>query len=262
VVLGVGGGKTIDVAKLSSTREHIPFISAPTTASHDGIASPRASIKDLPTPTSVEAQSPIAIIADTNVISKAPHRLIASGCGDLIAKYTAVHDWTLGHKRTGEYYGDYAAALSNLSATLVTRNAELIRSRTEEGFRVVLEALLSCGVAMSIAGSSRPCSGSEHAFSHALDQVAPRPALHGEQCGVGSIVMSCLQGLDWKMIKRTLTIVGAPTTARELGIEPQYIIKALVQAGEIYPERYTILNEKVLAETSARELARTTGILE
>jgi glycerol-1-phosphate dehydrogenase [NAD(P)+] len=74
--------------------------------------------------------------------------------------------------------------------------------------------------------------------------------------------MSCLQGLDWKMIKRTLTIVGAPTTARELGIEPQYIIKALVQAGEIYPERYTILNEKVLAETSARELARTTGILE
>jgi len=262
VVLGVGGGKTIDVAKLSSTQEHVPFISVPTTASHDGIASPRASIKDLPTPTSVETQSPTAIIADTKVISGAPHRLLASGCGDLVAKYTAVHDWILGHKRTGEYYGDYAAALSNLSATLVTRNAELIGSHTEEGFRVVLEALLSCGVAMSIAGSSRPCSGSEHAFSHALDQLAPRPALHGEQCGVGSIMMSYLQGLDWRTTKRTLMVVGAPTTAKELGIDPQHIVRALVRAREVYPERHTILNEKVLDETSAKELARATGILD
>lgn len=40
VVLGIGGGTKIDVAKLSSARLGIPFISVPTTASHDGIASP------------------------------------------------------------------------------------------------------------------------------------------------------------------------------------------------------------------------------
>jgi len=262
IVLGVGGGKVIDVAKLSSTLEHTPFISIPTTASHDGIASPRASIKDLSSPTSVEAQAPIAIVADTRVISKAPYRLTASGCGDLVAKYTAVRDWMLGYRRTGEYYGDYAASLSNMSATLVTRNAGLIRRNTEEGLRVVLEALLSCGVAMSIAESSRPCSGSEHAFSHTLDLIAPRQALHGEQCGVGAIMMSYLQGGGWKMVRRTLSMVGAPTTARELGIEPNYIIEALVRAREINPGRYTILNEKALDKTSAAELARTTGILD
>jgi len=262
VVLGVGGGKVIDVAKLSSTLENAPFISVPTTASHDGIASPRASIKDLSNLTSVEAQSPIAIIADTSVIAKAPHRLIASGCGDLVAKYTAVRDWMLGHKRTGEYYGDYAASLSNMSATLVTRSARMIRRNEEEGIRVVLEALLSCGVAMSIAGSSRPCSGSEHAFSHALDLIAPRPALHGEQCGVGAIMMSYLHGGRWEMVKRTLSTVGAPTTARQLNIEPRHIIEALVRARTISPSRYTVLNEKILDEASAADLAKTTGIID
>ncbi|HIE14042.1 TPA: iron-containing alcohol dehydrogenase, partial [Candidatus Bathyarchaeota archaeon] len=47
VVLGVGGGTKIDIAKLSSARQKIPFISIPTTASHDGMASPFASIKGL-----------------------------------------------------------------------------------------------------------------------------------------------------------------------------------------------------------------------
>ena len=42
VVLGVGGGKIIDVAKLASTNAHSYFLSVPTTASHDGIASPMA----------------------------------------------------------------------------------------------------------------------------------------------------------------------------------------------------------------------------
>jgi len=90
VVFGVGGGTKIDVAKLSSARKNIPFISVPTTASHDGIASPVASVKGLSKPYSVMAQSPMAIIADTDIIIKADYRFIASGCGDVIAKLTAV----------------------------------------------------------------------------------------------------------------------------------------------------------------------------
>ncbi|MCX8171136.1 MAG: iron-containing alcohol dehydrogenase, partial [Candidatus Bathyarchaeota archaeon] len=77
VVFGVGGGTKIDIAKLSSARQGTPFISIPTTASHDGIASPFASLKGLNRPYSVMAQSPIAVIADTEVIMKAPYRFIA-----------------------------------------------------------------------------------------------------------------------------------------------------------------------------------------
>ena len=66
-VLGIGGGKIIDVAKLSSHNKGVYFVSMPTTASHDGIVSPLASIKDPNTSTSAKAQSPIAVIADTEI---------------------------------------------------------------------------------------------------------------------------------------------------------------------------------------------------
>ncbi|MCW4055448.1 MAG: NAD(P)-dependent glycerol-1-phosphate dehydrogenase [Candidatus Bathyarchaeota archaeon] len=262
VVLGTGGGTKIDVAKLGSARQRVPFISIPTTASHDGIASCVVSLKGLNKPYSNMAQSPMAIVADTSVITQASHRFAASGCGDVVAKFTAVRDWELAHKAKNEYYGEYAASLSLMSAKLVAENADIIQPGLEDGVRVLLEALISCGVAMSIAGSSRPCSGSEHLFSHALDLIAPNPAMHGEQCGVGTIMMARLHGMDWKRVKETLEKVAAPTTAKELGIEPEHVVQALMQAGTIRPERYTILEEGRLNYDSAEKLARATGVIE
>ncbi len=261
VVLGVGGGTKIDVAKLSAAHQGIPFISIPTTASHDGIASPLASIKGSEKPYSIMAQAPMAIIADTSVIIQASHRFTASGCGDVIAKFTAVHDWHLAHKMKDEYYGEYAASLALMSAKLVAKNAESIKPENEEGLRILLEALISCGVAMSIAGSSRPSSGSEHLFSHALDLVASKSAMHGEQTGVGTIMMACLHELNWQRIKSKLEKVGAPTTTQELGVEPQDVIESLVKARTIRPERYTILDEKRLNYNSAKALAKKTGVI-
>jgi len=262
VVLGVGGGAKIDIAKLSSANRRIPFISVPTTASHDGISSPFASLKGLGKPYSVMAQSPIAVIADTEIISRAPYRLIAGGCGDIIAKFTSVRDWRLAHERKGEYYAQYTASMSLMSAQHLIENSHLIRPNSEEGLRVILESLISCGIAMAIAGSSRPCSGSEHLFSHALDLIAPKPALHGEQCGIGTIMMAFLHGLDWEMIRDNLKRIGAPTTADEVGIEPRCIVEALVIAPRIRPERYTILHEKPLSHEEALALAKETGVIE
>ena len=261
VVIGVGGGRVIDVAKMAAARSRIDFISAPTTASHDGIASSLASIKGLGRPYSVKAVAPIAVVADSEVIASAPYRLTASGCGDVIAKVVAVRDWRLAHEVNGEYYGEYAASLALMSSNLVMRSSELIREGEEEGIRTLIEALVSCGVAMSIAGSSRPCSGSEHLFSHALDLIAPRPALHGEQCGVGTIMMAKLHGLNWMEIRERLRAVGAPTTAEELGIEPRYIVEALVRARWIRPGRYTILDEVKLTSEEAKSLAEECGVI-
>jgi glycerol-1-phosphate dehydrogenase [NAD(P)+] len=261
VVLGVGGGTKIDVAKLSSTRQNLPFISVPTTASHDGIASPVAAVKGLSKPYSVMAQSPMAIVADTDIIIRSDYRFTASGCGDIVSKFTSVRDWELAHNVKNEYYGEYAASLALMSSRLITKNADIIQPGSEEGLRLILEALISCGVAMSIAGSSKPCSGSEHLFSHALDMIEPNGSLHGEQCGVGTIMMAYLYDIDWKGIKETLRKTGAPTTAEELGVEPESVIKALVQACTIRPERYTILDTKKLDYNSAKKLATVTGVI-
>ncbi|MEM0006949.1 MAG: NAD(P)-dependent glycerol-1-phosphate dehydrogenase [Candidatus Bathyarchaeia archaeon] len=261
VVFGVGGGTKIDIAKLSSARQKVPFISVPTTASHDGIASPLSSVKGLEKPFSVMAQAPVAIIADTNIITQTPHRFIASGCGDVIAKFTAVRDWKLASMDKNEYYGEYAASLALMSARLVMRNASLIKPENEEGLRVLLEALISCGVAMSIAGSSRPCSGAEHLFSHALDLIKPNNALHGEQCGIGTIIMAYLHGTDWKRIRETLKTVGAPTNAYELGLAKDDVVKALFMASSIRPERYTILNKLDLSLEECERIAKITGVI-
>jgi glycerol-1-phosphate dehydrogenase [NAD(P)+] len=261
ILFGVGGGTIIDSAKVSSGALKIPFISVPTTVSHDGIASPLASVKGSDKPFSILAQSPLAIIADTEVISKAPWRFVVSGCGDIISKFTAVRDWKLAHLENGEYYGGYAASLALMSAKLVTENAELIVYRQDEGLRVLLEALISCGVAMSIAGSSRPCSGAEHLFSHSLDIINTNHAMHGEQCGVGTIMSAYLYRTNWQGIKKTLKQLGAPITAAELGAKDQDIIKALEMAPRIRPERYTILHKLSLDAGACEKIARATGII-
>jgi len=261
VLFGVGGGTVIDSAKVSSGTQNIPFISVPTTVSHDGIASPLASVKGSDKPYSIMAQAPLAIIADIEVIAKGPWRFVISGCGDVVAKFTAVKDWQLAHQEVNEYYGGYAASLALMSAKLVIENADLIVYRTEEGLHVLLEALISCGVAMSIAGSSRPCSGSEHLFSHALDMIDSHHAMHGEQCGVGSIMIAYLYKTNWERIRNSLKQMGAPTTAKELGVKDTDVVKALALAAKIRPERYTILHKLNLDYDACEKTAKATGVI-
>ncbi|MBN2250791.1 MAG: NAD(P)-dependent glycerol-1-phosphate dehydrogenase [Candidatus Altiarchaeota archaeon] len=251
----VGGGKIIDTVKVAAYKSGMPFLSIPTAASHDGIASPQASIKG-DVPVSIKAHCPLGVIADTEIIKKAPERLTAAGCADAISNYTAVLDWKLASREKGEYYGDYASVLAMLSSEIVMHKAEKIR----ENISILVESLISSGVAIGIAGSSRPCSGSEHNFSHALDLICPEPALHGEQCGVGTIMMAYLHKAEWEMIRDALKKVGAPTSAKELGIDDSYIIEALTKAHNVR-DRYTILRDG-LSKEQAAELARNTGVIE
>lgn len=261
LVLGVGGGKVIDVAKIASTKSNLHFISIPTAASHDGIASPRASIKDKNGTVSLEAQSPIGVIADTEIISKAPFKLLAAGCGDIVSNYTAILDWKLANRLLNENYSESASALSLMTAKLIIESADAIKEGLEKSAKLVAKSLISSGIAISIAGTSRPASGSEHKFSHALDEVAPKPALHGEQCGVGTIMMMHLHGGDWEFIRDTLKKMKAPTTAYELGIDPEHIIDALTTAHKIREDRYTILGDRGLTREAAESLATKTEVI-
>lgn len=260
-IVGVGGGKSVDVGKLAAFRLGLPFYSVPTSASHDGISSPFASLKGLDRPYSVMAKPPLGILADIGVIASAPKRLLAAGCGDLVSKLTAVKDWQLAHRVTGEYYGSYSASLALMSADVVLDRSGTLRKFGKEGVRDLVEALISTGVAAGIAGSSRPCSGSEHLFSHYLDMVAPEAGLHGEKCGIGTIMMAKLHGIDWRKVRSSLKNVGAPVAASEIGVDDSKVIEALMKASSIRPDRYTILSKKRLGKRSAATLARSTGVI-
>jgi glycerol-1-phosphate dehydrogenase [NAD(P)+] len=249
-VMGVGGGRVIDTAKIVSYNLDLPFISIPTAASHDGIASSRASVPTAEGRASLDAQPPIAIVADTRIIASAPHRLLAAGCADVISNYTAILDWELAHRVKGEPVSEYAIALSKMTAEILVKNAHLIKPNLEQSAYFVTQALVSSGVAMSIAGSSRPASGGEHKFSHALDRLAPGKALHGESCGIGTIISMYLHGGDWRGIRNSLKSIGAPVTPGELGVDDEVAVEALLMAKTIRPERFTIFDMGLTRESA------------
>ena len=259
-VLGVGGGRPIDVAKYTAYENRLPFISFPTAASHDGIVSGRASIHQGGRAKSKKARAPIALLADTAIIAKSPFKLLAAGFGDVISNYSAVKDWELSHRLKNEHFSTYAATLSKMSAELLIREADTIKEGIEESAWKVMKALLASGVAMAIAGSSRPASGAEHMFSHTLDHILDRPALHGEQCALGSLIMMYLHGEDWSFMRAAMERMELPTTAEEIGIPDEMIVQAIVEAPKIRPERFTILGNGI-SEGAARRAAVITGVI-
>ncbi len=261
-IFGVGGGSVIDVAKLAAFDLGVPYVSVPTSASHDGLTSPRASIKrpDGKGSSSREAETPLGIVADTSIIVRAPYRMLAAGCADAISNYTAVLDWKLAHRLKGESFSSFAAVLAQTAAELIISHADSIKPNLEESSWVVVKSLIVSGVSMSVAGTSRPASGAEHMISHTLDVLAPGRAYHGEQVGVASIMTMYLHGGDWERIRDSLKAVGAPTTARELGIPEDVMIEALTMAHANKPDRYTILGESGLTRQAAEDLLRATGV--
>ena len=147
-----------------------------------------------------------------------------------------------------------------MSANILIENSSQFTKKGPD-VREIVEALISAGVASCIAGSSRPCSGAEHLFSHAVDKLEPGVGLHGEKCGIGAIMIAKLQGQNWKSIVKTLKAVGAPTTAKEIGLKSDILAKALTIAQSLRPERYTILNQVNMTENKAIALAKSTKVI-
>ncbi|HIJ00454.1 MAG TPA: NAD(P)-dependent glycerol-1-phosphate dehydrogenase [Candidatus Methanomethylophilaceae archaeon] len=260
-LLAVGGGSKIDLCKMAAKELKRPFISIPTSASHDGIASGRASMKGDLGPKSVDAVVPMAVIADSAIIVKSPYRLLASGCADVISNSTALMDWEFARRLRNIEFSRSAFALAQYSAETIIENAEYIRPNFEESVWIAIRPIIISGISMSVAGSSRPTSGAEHMFSHALDILYPNDSLHGEQCGVGSIMMMYLHGGDWQRIREALMLIGAPTCAKDLGLKPEQIIHALTEAHRIRKDRFTILGDNGLTREAAERVATITKVI-
>ena len=188
-VVGVGGGKALDVAKYVGFLGRLPYYAVPTSLSNDGFCSPQSSLTVRGKRRSLPAALPFGVVIDTAVCRDAPRILTLSGVGDLVAKFTAIRDWKLSFHATGEPVDDFAALLSDGSIRAYLSHPAF----DLEGIRLLATSLMLNGIAMEICGSSRPASGSEHLISHALDATSTRPRLHGLQVGVAAYIVSILQ---------------------------------------------------------------------
>lgn len=248
-VIGVGGGKILDVAKVVALHSNALFISIPTNAAHDGIASPLASFKERGKPISIKAVSPITIIADLEIIGNSPVRLLRSGYGDLISNLVEVKDWLLAVEKIDEDYDEIVASISTMPAMLLLKSAEELDFTHTKYLKLLVRGLILGGLAINMYGTSRPVSGSAHKFSHALDYLGYGRGTHGEQVGIGAIIMEYLHqhyygNGDWELLKYSLSKILAPTTAKEIGLTKKQTLEALMYAKNIRPSRYTILEDQ------------------
>jgi glycerol-1-phosphate dehydrogenase [NAD(P)+] len=245
---GIGGGKTIDVTKFAANMAGIPMVAVATNLSHDGIASPISSLEHESGKGSYGVVMPVAVLVDLDRVRCAPQPLATAGIGDMVANLSAVADWELSAIDTGEHVDGLAAAMSRSAAQAVLHQPG--DAMSDEFLTLLAEALILSGLAMAVAGSSRPGSGGDHEIMHAIDQLYPGTASHGELAGVGAVFCAFLRDDERqaRLLSDCLGRHGLPRTPADLGLSHAEFTKAVAYAPETRPGRYTILERLDLTE--------------
>ena len=247
VIVGCGGGRVLDVAKYAAFHAKKPFLSVPTQATHDGICSPIAVLQDENGSTrSLGAAAPVGIVVPAHVVERSPRRCLVSGVADLASNILAVADWRWARQFAGEDFDDYAALLAETGAQLMlARRASLDPESafTREDVELLVRGLVLSGLAMTLAGTSRPCSGSEHLLSHAFDEIGTGRGTHGEQVAVACRLAAAFYDDDSEIaaVGELLDAVGAPASPRDIGISKEDASRALQLAPNVRPGRLTRL---------------------
>lgn len=253
-VVGLGGGKIIDCAKFAAARIGLPLVAVATNLSHDGLCSPVATLDNDAGRGSYGVPNPIAVLIDLDVIREAPVRFVRSGIGDALSNISAVADWELAHQVKGEDIDGLAAAMARQAGEAVLRHPGGIGD--DSFLQVLAEGLVITGIAMSVAGDSRPASGACHEINHAFDLLYPERAVsHGEQCGLGAAFAMHLRGAHEESVQmaRTLRSHGLPVLAEEMGFSADEFVEVVEFAPRTRPGRYTILEHLNLSADGIRD---------
>lgn len=243
-LVGVGGGRTLDVTKYAATRLGLPMVAVATNLAHDGIASPVSSLTVDGRKGSYGVAMPIAVVVDLDYVRAAPPRMLRAGIGDVVSNLSAIADWELAGRERGEPVDGVAVTLARTAAEAVLRRRDGI---AEDAFLICLaDALVLSGMAMAAAGSSRPCSGGDHEILHAVDRLFPGTSNHGELAGVGALFCTFLRGDDTQLgqLQACLGGHGLPTTPADLGLSEEQFTEAVLAAPGTRPDRYTILEHR------------------
>ena len=256
VVIGFGGGMVLDLAKYAAFVSKAIFLCLPTTLSNDSLASPVAVLgtEGLKRKT-FRCTIPSSIIVDVNIIMGAPEGQLLAGVGDTISKYTALNDWKLDADVNGRKIDDFAYMISKMAFNSICYNEE--KSIKSKSFiKVLTQALVMGGLAMEIAGNSRPSSGAEHLFCHSLEENFADEVYvpHGIAVAMGSVPACIFQGRNIEKIKRILHEYQIPVKPSDWKVTEDIFIQAWQQAGSTRPDRYTILNQTELSRQRLSEI--------
>ena len=252
-IVAMGGGKTLDVGKYAAYVSKRPLLAIPTTMAHDGIVSPVAVLKrEDNKPKSLGCSMPTMLILDTRITATCSPNLIKAGIGDTISNYMALKDWEFAVSKGKDVMNGYAYMMSrtSLDALMKTQFDKIC----PEFIDVLANCLVMSGIAMDFAGSSRPVSGSEHLFSHALDYYCDKQNLHGFNVALGTIAVLKTIGEDYTSVLRCLRKFDVNINPRNMKIPEETFVFCMQHATDMRSNRYTYLNEVDLNDEKLRRI--------
>lgn len=250
-LVGIGGGRTIDVAKSAASMTGLPMVAMATNLAHDGIASPVSSLEEGGRKASFGVNPPIAVVVDLDYVRRSPAAMRRAGVGDVVSNLSAIADWRVAERLCGERVDGVAVTFARTAATAVLYRTDSI---DDEDFLVALaEALVLSGLAMATAGSSRPCSGAEHEIVHAVDHLFPGTANHGELVAVATLFACHLRddGPLSAAIDVALRRHELPRLPSDLGLSDAQFVDAVLAAPATRPDRFTVLEHLQLDRPAA-----------
>ena len=244
IIIGIGGGRVLDTAKYAAHVSKAVYICMPTSLSNDSLASPFSVLEtEGSARKTIACKIPTAIIVDANMIISSPAGQTLSGIGDTIAKHTALSDWKLSASKTGTNVEDFAYALARMSYDSIY-HCDIIDIRDHVFIRILSRALVMGGLAMEIAGSSCPCSGSEHLFAHAIEEYYPQIIIsHGLAVAMGSIPACIFQGQNPDKMISFFHTYGLDFNPKSYGITDEMFSDVWLKARDVRKGRITILSE-------------------
>lgn len=251
-IVGIGGGRTLDTAKHAATLTGLPMVAVATSLAHDGLASPVASLTEAGRKMSFGVQTPAAVVVDLDYVRRSAPEMRRAGIGDAISNLSAIADWRLAERVRGEVVDGLAVSMARTGALAVIDREDTI---DDDAFLLALaDALVLSGLAMAVAGSSRPCSGADHEILHAIDHLYPGTAAHGELAGMAALFACDLRGDRdaFAHIERCLRRHGLPRTPADVGLTAEQFARAVVHAPATRPDRYTVLEHLDLPEEEVR----------
>lgn len=264
LLLAVGSGTVHDLTRYTAYEKGISFISVPTAASVDGFVSTVAAMTWNGMKKTLPAVAPLYVYADTEIFSRAPYRLTASGASDLLGKYVALADWKIAHEVTGEYICERVCEMEMEALEEVCQCLEGLQKGDAEAYEKLMYALLLSGLAMQMIGNSRPASCAEHHVSHLWEMEIINDyvdALHGEKVSIGLVLntelyeqiarsikagtcrVKAYEGMEYDLIRETFGAKGLyDSTIQEntpdpmLQVDPKKLEECLPRIAQIIDE--------------------------
>jgi glycerol dehydrogenase len=232
VVVGIGGGKTLDAAKAVADNYKVPVIISPTTASTDAPCSALSVIYKENGEHSHARHyvgSPNIVLMDSDVITKAPIRFLVSGMGDALSTYfeaRANDESDSPNYISGGYRRPKVAmAIAKLCYDILLEDGLKAYLAAKNGICTeAVENIIEANTLLSGLGfENTGCAGAHSVGDGITGLPEGKKTLHGERCAFGVVCQLVGEGRDMSEIKEVIDFnisVGLPITLQDMGIEP------------------------------------------